>query len=96
MPTSEYSFEDVIVMSRAREMKIPFPGDIVEIEHTLDFLGLIASELDLELCNKYLTMSNTEKLDIITFAELLQVDLNNTHLHKLFALLDHVSNPEDF
>lgn len=77
-------------------MKIPFPGDIVEIEHTLDFLGLIASELDLELCNKYLTMSNTDKLDIITFAELLQVDLNNTHLHKLFALLDHVSNPEDF
>lgn len=77
-------------------MKIPFPGDIVEIEHTLDFLGLIDSELDLELCDKYLTMFNTDKVDIITFAELLRVDLNDTNLHKLFALLDHVSIPENF
>lgn len=89
VPTSDYSFEDVIVMSRAREMKIPFPGDIVEIEHTLDFLDLLDSKRDMELCDKYLTLANAEKLDIITFAELLQVDLKNPNLHKLFALLDH-------
>lgn len=77
-------------MSRAREMKIPFPGDIVEIEHTLDFLDLLDSKRDMELCDKYLTLANAEKLDIITFAELLQVDLKNPNLHKLFALLDHV------
>ncbi|KAH8397821.1 hypothetical protein KR222_003345, partial [Zaprionus bogoriensis] len=89
VPTSDYSFEDVIVMSRAREMKIPFPGDIVEIEHTLDFLGLIDSKLDMELCEKYLTLADTDSLAIGTFADLLQVDLNNASLHKLFALLDH-------
>lgn len=78
-------------MSRAREMKIPFPGDIVEIERTLDILDLLDSQRDMELCEMYLKLANTDKLDIITFAELLQVDLKNPNLHKLFALLDHVS-----
>ncbi|XP_039498359.1 lysophosphatidylcholine acyltransferase [Drosophila santomea] len=89
VPTSDYSFEDVIVMSRARDMKIPFPGDIVEIERTIEKLGLIASQRDAELCKNFLRLSNTDRLDIITFGELLQVDLKNTNLHKLFALLDH-------
>lgn len=89
VPTSDYSFEDVIIMSRAREMKIPFPGDIVEIEHTLDSLDLLDSKRDMELCEKFLSLSNTDNVDIITFAELLQVDLKNPELHKLFALLDH-------
>ncbi|KAM8721481.1 hypothetical protein ACLKA7_007370 [Drosophila subpalustris] len=89
VPTSDYSFEDVIVMSRAREMKIPFPGDIVEIEHTLDSLGLLDSKRDMELCDSFLSLSNTDTVDILTFAELLQVDLQNPELHKLFALLDH-------
>ncbi|XP_022208770.2 lysophosphatidylcholine acyltransferase isoform X2 [Drosophila obscura] len=89
VPTSDYSFEDVIVMSRARDMKIPFPGDIVEIERTIEQLGLLESTRDTELCEIYLSLSNTDKLDIITFAELLQVDLKNPYLHKLFALLDH-------
>ncbi|XP_068141291.1 lysophosphatidylcholine acyltransferase [Drosophila tropicalis] len=89
VPTSDYSFEDVIVMSRARDMKIPFPGDIVEIERTLDQLGILESKRDAQLCEKYLNLSNTDKLDIITFAELLQVDLKDQNLHKLFALLDH-------
>ncbi|XP_034490391.1 lysophosphatidylcholine acyltransferase [Drosophila innubila] len=89
VPTSDYSFEDVIVMSRAREMKIPFPGDIVEIEHTLDSLGLFDSKRDMELCDSFLSLSNTDTVDIITFAELLQVDLQNPELHKLFALLNH-------
>jgi len=78
-------------MSRAREMKIPFPGDIVEIEHTLDSLDLLESKRDMELCEIFLSLSNTDNVDIITFAELLQVDLKNSELHKLFALLDHVS-----
>lgn len=91
MPTSDYSFEDVIVMSRARDMKIPFPGDIVEIERTIEKLGLNESQRDAELCKGFLRLSNTDRLDIITFGELLQVDLKNTDLHKLFALLDHVS-----
>ncbi|XP_034665750.1 lysophosphatidylcholine acyltransferase [Drosophila subobscura] len=89
VPTSDYSFEDVIIMSRARDMKIPFPGDIVEIERTIEQLGLLESTRDTELCELYLSLSNTDKLDIITFAELLQVDLKNPSLHKLFALLDH-------
>ncbi|SPP77937.1 lysophosphatidylcholine acyltransferase [Drosophila guanche] len=89
VPTSDYSFEDVIIMSRARDMKIPFPGDIVEIERTIEQLGLLESTRDKELCELYLSLSNTDKLDIITFAELLQVDLKNPSLHKLFALLDH-------
>lgn len=38
VPTSEYSFEDVIVMTRARDLRIPLSGDIVEIERTLDKL----------------------------------------------------------
>ncbi|XP_030381302.1 lysophosphatidylcholine acyltransferase [Scaptodrosophila lebanonensis] len=89
VPTSDYSFEDVIIMSRARDMKVPFPGDIVEIERTLDHLGMLESNRDAELCNEFLALSNTEKLDIITFAELLQIDLKSPHLHKLFSLLDH-------
>ncbi|BFG01858.1 lysophosphatidylcholine acyltransferase [Drosophila madeirensis] len=89
VPTSDYSFEDVIIMSRARDMKIPFPGDIVEIERTIEQLGLLESTRDTELCELYLSLSNTDKLDIITFAELLRVDLKNPSLHKLFALLDH-------
>ncbi|KAH8420255.1 hypothetical protein KR009_008366 [Drosophila setifemur] len=89
VPTSDYSFEDVIVMSRARDMKIPFPGDIVEIERTIEKLGLIDSQRDAELCESFLQQPNSDRLDIITFAELLQVDLKNPHLHKVFALLDH-------
>ena len=42
VPTSEYSFEDVIMMTRAKDMKIPFPGDIVEIERILRVLGYIS------------------------------------------------------
>lgn len=73
-------------------MKIPFPGDIIEIEHTLDSLGLFDSKRDMELCDSFLSLSNTDTVDIITFAELLQVDFQNSELHKLFALLDHVSS----
>lgn len=72
-------------------MKIPFPGDIVEIERTIEKLGLVESQRDKELCECYLRLPGTDKLDIITFAELLRVDLKNPDLHKLFALLDHVS-----
>jgi len=90
VPTSDYSFEDVIVMSRARDMKIPFPGDIVEIERTIEKLGLVESQRDAELCKGFLRLPNTDALDIITFGELLQLDLKDANLHKLFSLLDHV------
>lgn len=80
-------------MSRARDMKIPFPGDIVEIERTIEKLGLVESQRDKELCECYLRLPGTDKLDIITFGELLRIDLKNPDLHKLFALLDHVSPP---
>ncbi|XP_037936996.1 lysophosphatidylcholine acyltransferase [Teleopsis dalmanni] len=89
VPTSEYSFEDVIVMSRARDMKIPFPGDVVEIEHTLYKLGLLDCDRDVELACEYRSFGNTEKIDCLTFSELLQVDISNPHFRKLFSLLDH-------
>ncbi|KAI8034239.1 hypothetical protein M5D96_012998 [Drosophila gunungcola] len=92
VPTSDYSFEDVIVMSRARDMKIPFPGDIVEIERTIEKLGLIESHRDAELAKEFLRLANTDRLDIITFAELLQrrmgtVSLKSFLLCSLFCKL---------
>ncbi|XP_075158908.1 lysophosphatidylcholine acyltransferase [Haematobia irritans] len=90
VPTSEYSFEDVIVMTRARELKIPLSGDIVEIERTLDKLGLINSERILQLTETFSSIPNRDKLDFLTFSELLQqVNLKNPHLQRLFAVLDY-------
>ncbi|KAH8274176.1 hypothetical protein KR018_001176, partial [Drosophila ironensis] len=89
VPTSDYSFEDVIVMSRARDMKIPFPGDIIEIERTIEQMGLLESQRDMELCERYLQIANSENLDFVTFGKLLDIDLRDPHLHKLFALFDH-------
>ncbi|XP_017474168.1 PREDICTED: lysophosphatidylcholine acyltransferase [Rhagoletis zephyria] len=93
VPTSEYSFEDVITMSRAKDMRVPYPGDIIEIERVLYSLGFLPdSERDQELVADFLSLHNTDRLDIFTFAELLQLDAKSTHLHQLFALLDHHHN----
>ncbi|TMW48356.1 hypothetical protein DOY81_006582 [Sarcophaga bullata] len=89
VPTSEYSFEDVIMMSRARDLKIPISGDIVEIERTLHKLGLLTSDHVNKLTDKFKSIPNSDKLDIITFAELLDIDLKNTNLHHLFSILDY-------
>ncbi|KAI8128159.1 Lysophosphatidylcholine acyltransferase [Lucilia cuprina] len=89
VPTSEYSFEDVIMMSRARDIKIPISGDIVEIERTLHILGLLTSDCVNELTNKFKNIPNSDKLDVITFSELLNVNLKNSNLHHLFSILDY-------
>ncbi|XP_067639418.1 lysophosphatidylcholine acyltransferase [Eurosta solidaginis] len=90
VPTSEYSFEDVITMSRAKDMRVPFPGDIIEIERVLHCLGFLPdSQRVEELIAEFLSFNNTDRLDIFTFAELLHIDSNNPYLHQLFALLDH-------
>ncbi|XP_004535128.1 lysophosphatidylcholine acyltransferase [Ceratitis capitata] len=90
VPTSEYSYEDVITMSRAKDMRVPFPGDIVEIERMLYSLGFLPdSARDTEIIADFLSLKNTDHLDIFTFAELLQIDSKNPQLHQLFALLDH-------
>ncbi|XP_054728941.1 lysophosphatidylcholine acyltransferase [Anastrepha obliqua] len=93
VPTSEYSYEDVITMSRAKDMRVPFPGDIIEIERVLYGLSFLPdSTRDQELVADFLSLNNTDHLDIFTFAELLQIDVKNTYLHQLFALLDHHHN----
>ncbi|XP_065364797.1 lysophosphatidylcholine acyltransferase [Calliphora vicina] len=89
VPTSEYSFEDVIMMSRGRDLKIPISGDIVEIERTLHILGLLTSDHVIELTNKFKSIPNNDKLDVITFSELLNVNLKNPNLHHLFSILDY-------
>ncbi|KAM7346917.1 lysophosphatidylcholine acyltransferase isoform 1-T4 [Cochliomyia hominivorax] len=89
VPTSEYSFEDVIMMSRARDLKIPISGDIVEIERTLHILGFLTSDHAVELANKFRNIPHSDKLDVITFSELLNVNLNDSNLHHLFSILDY-------
>ncbi|XP_011200429.2 lysophosphatidylcholine acyltransferase [Bactrocera dorsalis] len=90
VPTSEYSFEDVITMSRAKDMRVPFPGDIIEIERVLYNLGFLPDSVrDQELVADFLSINNTDRLDIFTFAELLRIDPQNSQLLQLFALLDH-------
>lgn len=89
VPTSEYSFEDVIMMTRARDLKVPISGDIIEIERTLHKLDLITSECCIELADQFRRIPNSDKLDVITFSELLKVDLKNPNLHHLFSVLDY-------
>ncbi|XP_061386793.1 lysophosphatidylcholine acyltransferase-like [Musca vetustissima] len=89
VPTSEYSFEDVIVMTRARDLKIPLSGDIVEIERCLDKLNLISATPISELTTKFSSIPNRDKLDFLTFSELLEVNIKNPHLHRLFSVLDY-------
>jgi len=89
IPTSEYSFDDVLVMDRAKHWKIPRSRDIVEIERKLQKLGLLDSSNCLDLLNDYQNSKSKENIDKVYFAVLLNiVDMNNVHYHHLFSLLD--------
>lgn len=39
VPTSEYTFEDAILMTRAMELKVPYYSDMIDMEMTLRELG---------------------------------------------------------
>lgn len=89
VPVSDYSFEDCIMMNRAKEMRIPFPGDIVQIERCLHKIGLLTSDKNKELASKYCSLPGDDNIDLITFANLLSIDSKNNNLLELFNILDH-------
>ncbi|XP_055842917.1 lysophosphatidylcholine acyltransferase [Episyrphus balteatus] len=89
VPVSDYSFEDCIMMNRAKEMKIPFPGDIVAIEKCLYLLGILHQDINKKLASKYCNLPGDDSIDFITFADLLNIDLSNKVLCELFRILDH-------
>lgn len=88
VPISEYSFEDCIMMTRAQKMRIPFPGDIVQIENCLHTLGLINSNGNKELATKYCSLPGDDCIDLVTFADILKIDCCNKHLCELFRIFD--------
>lgn len=89
VPVSDYSFEDCIMMNRAKEMRVPFPGDIVGIERCLHSLSLLQSDTNKELASKYCSLPGDDAIDLITFADLLHIDSSNKNLCELFKILDH-------
>uniref|UniRef100_A0A1B0AIX0 Phospholipid/glycerol acyltransferase domain-containing protein n=1 Tax=Glossina pallidipes TaxID=7398 RepID=A0A1B0AIX0_GLOPL len=89
VPTSEYSFEDVVMMTRARSLNVPCSADIIEIERCLFHLDLLNSSRVLKLAGKYSSTQNRHKMDITRFSEFLNISATNAHLHKLFAILDY-------
>uniref|UniRef100_A0A1A9WZ91 Phospholipid/glycerol acyltransferase domain-containing protein n=1 Tax=Glossina brevipalpis TaxID=37001 RepID=A0A1A9WZ91_9MUSC len=89
VPTSDYSFEDVVMMTRARSLNVPCSADIIEIERCLFHLDFLNPNRVLELTEKYSFIPNRHKMDITRFSEFLNIHVTNTYLHKLFASLDY-------
>ncbi|XP_055911894.1 lysophosphatidylcholine acyltransferase [Eupeodes corollae] len=89
VPVSDYSFEDCVMMNRAKLMKIPFPGDIVQIERCLHGLGILYGDKYKELASKYCCLPGDDNIDLITLEDLLSIDSNNKILSELFKILDH-------
>ena len=58
------------------------------------YYSILSSNRDVELATEFLKISNSDQLDVITFAELLQVDLKNPNIRDLFALFVRVSSLE--
>lgn len=62
----------------------------------LSSFRLIESNTDKELTPKYFSLPGDDDIDLVTLADLLNIDINNKMLRQLFAILDHVSNKQIF
>lgn len=90
IPISDYSYDDCVVMTKAKDMNIPYPADIIEIRRYRQKLGLDSTKYDINLLNTCNYWNINQWPDLAQFADYLHMSVNNNeNLKSLYSLFTH-------
>ncbi|XP_055685448.1 lysophosphatidylcholine acyltransferase isoform X3 [Lutzomyia longipalpis] len=87
LPISDYTYDDCKILTRAKEMNLPFASSIIDIEKLRKSIGLKETNID----EKPVMLPKYE-LDYIEFCQKLEIPQNHSHARKLFSLFDPESS----
>ncbi|XP_050300301.1 lysophosphatidylcholine acyltransferase isoform X2 [Anthonomus grandis grandis] len=89
VPVVDYSYSDCKMMTKAKEMNLPFANHLVEVRKLRRKLGLIGTEREEALvrANNY-TCRDCSKVTFIEFVEIMRLQTNEQAALQLFKIYD--------
>lgn len=86
LPTSDFSYDDCIIMSKAKDMDIPHAADIVEVQKIRKSLNLDEMYFEKDLILNKVYGEETYLPKISELSQLLNIPSSNEQLNLLFSI----------
>lgn len=103
MPVSNYTYDDCRLMTRAKQMNLPFAGHLIEMQKLRNTLGLTKTnpEESIIVSDSFRSLSNCFSVSLKEFSEMLMLSPTDPAVVQLFKLCDtviqtNVSESENF
>ena len=92
IPVSNYTYDDCKLMNRAKQMKLPYAGKLVEVQRLRQALGLTESNMEEKIIrsSNYKSIIKSPMMSYYQFTEALKLSPNNSLASQLFKLCDKV------
>ncbi|EEB14333.1 conserved hypothetical protein [Pediculus humanus corporis] len=93
IPVSNYTYDDCKLMNRAKQMKLPYAGKLVEVQRLRQALGLTESNMEEKIIrsSNYKSIIKSPMMSYYQFTEALKLSPNNSLASQLFKLCDKKS-----
>ncbi|XP_044735228.1 lysophosphatidylcholine acyltransferase isoform X2 [Chrysoperla carnea] len=89
IPVSDYTYDDCRVITRAKQMNLPWAAGLVEAQKFRQKLGLDTSNAEVKILNSpHILCKDCSQLSYPEFANMLQIPMNNVVSQQLFRLYD--------
>nr|XP_018912794.1 PREDICTED: lysophosphatidylcholine acyltransferase isoform X1 [Bemisia tabaci] len=98
VPTTNYTYEDCLLSSKAKEMNIPVSSIIIQTHKLRSRLGLVRRHTEERLLQEnpdWLTSPEVQNVTCDKFSALLNVPDYDVHLSQLFKLFLQETNPSN-
>ncbi|XP_065160949.1 lysophosphatidylcholine acyltransferase-like isoform X1 [Atheta coriaria] len=97
VPVLDYTYDDCKLMAKAKEMNLPNPNDLVEVQQLRTRLGLNESRIEEQLIETHAAKKGFQAMNYNNFVNYLNVPANNPNTQHLFHLYDkHSAGVIDF
>uniref|UniRef100_A0A1B0DJ85 Uncharacterized protein n=3 Tax=Phlebotomus papatasi TaxID=29031 RepID=A0A1B0DJ85_PHLPP len=92
LPISDYTYDDCKILTRAKEMNLPFAPSIVDVEKLRESVGLNKNHSEEKIAASPAGNIPENSINYVEFCQRLQIQQSHPHAHKLFSLFDPRSN----
>ncbi|XP_057658346.1 lysophosphatidylcholine acyltransferase isoform X2 [Diorhabda carinulata] len=88
VPVIDYSYDDCLLMTRAKEMHLPYAPSLVEVNKLRDRLGLQNTKTEETLIDSDSICRDCSKISYVEFVKLLNIPSNSPASQQLFKIYD--------
>ncbi|XP_059617742.1 lysophosphatidylcholine acyltransferase isoform X2 [Phlebotomus argentipes] len=88
LPISDYTYDDCKVLTRAKEINLPFAPSIVDVEKLRESVGLNKTQIEEKIATSQPGNIPENSINYVEFCQRLQIQQSHPHAHKLFSLFD--------